>query len=380
MTTRYDMDDELTTDVIKGMQYAALAITDDKPDTLKEVGKMNPWHIEALKVLTGSEEEAHMPLTHILAKHENLTCDAILDKSGSTPGGGFVDTQGYIAHNDEAIVLAFRCTTSFYDWLTNFDTTSSDWEIAEDAEKGFSGYCSSLEGLACCGASHKPRVHTGFYNNFLAILPELREHIDPLLAADQPPRKLYVVGHSLGAGIANMAACYYLLQFQWDQIPHRLVTVTAGSPRSVVTSMRDLMNEQLELYGHAKTAMCRVVRNKDVVTTVPPAILGFRHMGRLVYITEDNQVELEVEDNDDEEKESGKEEPIDHMAFKGIEPHEDDDEEDEETPEGQPKMTQYEKKVGRIPVPFRDHMPDFYLKPMRIAREELFPIEILVSE
>lgn len=101
-------------DVIMGMKYASLAITDDKEGTLKNIGKLNPWHIQALKIITGSEEEAQKPLTYLLKEHLDLECDAIIDISGLTKGGHFLDTQGYIAHNDEVIVLAFRCTTSIF--------------------------------------------------------------------------------------------------------------------------------------------------------------------------------------------------------------------------------------------------------------------------
>ncbi len=41
----------------------------------------------------------------------------------------------------------------------------------------------------------------------------IKEYIEPLLAPEQPPRMLYVVGHSFGAGIATMTACYFLTEF-----------------------------------------------------------------------------------------------------------------------------------------------------------------------
>ena len=99
-------------DVILGMKYAALAITDDKEGTLEKIGKLNPWQIQALKIITGSEVEAHKPLTYLLKQHMNLECDTIIDISGLTKGGHVLDTQGFIAHNDQVIVLSFRCTTS----------------------------------------------------------------------------------------------------------------------------------------------------------------------------------------------------------------------------------------------------------------------------
>jgi hypothetical protein len=124
-------------DVVLGTKLACVAITDDKKRTLAKVGKTMPWHIEALTVITGSEEEAHKPLTTILSTHFDLKLDKSIDISGFA-GRFFLDTQGYIAHNDEMIVLAFRCTTSAFDWMTNFTTTTSEWEPEIDIPQGHS--------------------------------------------------------------------------------------------------------------------------------------------------------------------------------------------------------------------------------------------------
>eukprot|EP00957_Ditylum_brightwellii_P058021 4399781-Ditylum_brightwellii.AAC.1 len=121
----------------------------------------------------------------------DLKCDDIIDISGFRHRYA-IDTQGYIAHNDEMIVLAFRCSTTGLDWLTNIQSSSSAWEPEIDTEQGHSGALSCIEGLCCRGEeTYKPRVHTGFYNNFLAAAPTIDKHIAPLLAPDQPPRKLY---------------------------------------------------------------------------------------------------------------------------------------------------------------------------------------------
>ena len=101
-------------DVIFGMKCSAVAITDDKEDTLKKISRFNPWHVQALKVITGSELEAHKPLSYLAMTYLNLQIDAMIDVTGLTKGGHFLDTQGYIAHNDEAIVLSYRCTTSVF--------------------------------------------------------------------------------------------------------------------------------------------------------------------------------------------------------------------------------------------------------------------------
>mmetsp|Transcript_14414 Transcript_14414/g.23819 ORF Transcript_14414/g.23819 Transcript_14414/m.23819 type:complete len:416 (+) Transcript_14414:89-1336(+) len=351
--------------VIQGMQYAALAITDDKPDTLTNIGVMNPWHIEGLKMITGSEEEAHQPLTYLLKRYMQLECDEIIDVSGMTKGGHFLDTQGYVAHNDEVIVLAFRCTTSIFDWLTNINTTSSEWEVEEDVAQGYSGMCSGFEGL-CCNRNPKPRVHTGFYNNFLTAVPAIEKHINPLLQPDQPPRRLYVVGHSLGAGVATLAASYFLLEHDWNNLPHTLVGVTAGSPRTALGSFKNLVEEELKKKQESAT-MFRIVRNKDVVATVPPRMLGFHHLGRLVFIDDKGHIKLDS----DVSIHDGEDANVKQAAAKQQEapvPNTDDDEEDGKT-------SKYQKSVARIPVLFRDHMPDHYLKAMRAHNKKLFPYD-----
>ena len=386
-------------EVILGMQYASLAVTDDQPDTLKKVGRLNPWHISALSMITGSEREAHRPLSEILEQQMNLELVTIIDHHGINKGGHFVDTQGYIAVNDESIVLAFRCSTSLYDWLTNFDTTSSAWEIKDDLALGFSGYCSSLEGLSCCaccggGAEAKPRVHTGCYNNILATIPDLETHMEPLLGVDQPPRKVFVVGHSLGAGMAHLAALYLLFQYDWSVIPQRLLAVTAGSPRVCMGSMRDVVHETLHRHGPANALVCRIVRNKDIVPTVPPAFLGFRHIGKLVYITQDDTIQMESiqmdttqeeEEEEDEQDHQQQEEQTDaqkankrqqrqedmvkHVSQAVLQEQNDDENDDDDEKE---RHAKYLRMVARIPLSFRDHMPDFYMKPMRAARSTLF--------
>jgi hypothetical protein len=369
-------------EVVLGTKLACVAITDDEEGTLAKVGKTMPWHIEALTVITGSEEAAHKPLSTILSTHFDLKLDKTIDISGFA-GRFFLDTQGYIAHNDETIVLAFRCTTSAFDWMTNFTTTTSEWEPEIDIPQGHSGHFSCMSGL-CCEDEYKPRVHTGFYNNFLATAPLIKKYIDPLLASDQPPRKLFVVGHSLGAGIANMATCYFLLHHDWAQLPHKLVCVTAGSPRSVQGSMRDLIQEEMQkLRPLGKAVICRVVRDKDVVATLPPAMLGFAHLDKLVYITKSGEVlinpvfdeshmitekelkKLKLYDVNDDDVTEATEGNTSGLEARDV----------EETKETEPVKSKYERKVNLIPRVVRDHMPDFYLKPLIALLEKEHPAE-----
>jgi pimeloyl-ACP methyl ester carboxylesterase len=347
-------------ELVLAMKLASIAITDDKPDTLKNISKANPWHTEALTIITGSTEEANKPLTEILKTHFNLECDIIIDVHKVTKGGHVVDTQGYIAHNDEMIVLSYRCTTTGFDWLTNLTTTSSAWEPEVDIDQGHSGLFSCVD---CCmhgDGEYKPRVHTGFYNNFLVTAPLIQQYIDPLLGPDQPKRKLYVVGHSLGAGIATMAACYFLLNNDWATLNQKLVVVTAGSPRAVLESMQQKIHaEWKRLRPLDKLVICRIVRDKDVVPSVPPALFGFRHLDKLVYITKDGQIIVNPN--------------LDGSNFVDVKtlgslairhPSLLDDDPDDVVEDNTEEETEYDQQIKMIPRPFRDHMPDFYLYPL----------------
>lgn len=349
-------------EIKNGLEFACISITDDKPNTLRNVGRTNPWQVEAMKKILGSEEGAHKPLSEILDKKYGLTLDHFIDVSGFTRAGHALDTQGYIAHNDEIIVLAYRCTTTISDWLTNMTTTTSAWEH-EDIAQGHSGYISCVDGLCCTGGDDsRPRVHTGFYNNFLVTVPDIQKHIDPLLAPDQPPRTLYVVGHSLGAGIATIGTCYFLLEHDFEHLPHRFVTVTAGGPRAVCQSMKDVLEEKLDsLMKQDKGLFCRLVRDKDCVPSVPPELLGFTHLNRLVYLTKDNAVLV----NPSLESKH----ILSKRAFNNVareypdlyEMDENDSDDEEYVP------SKYDKRVKIVPRALRDHMPDFYLEPLNLV-------------
>ena len=353
-------------DLVRGMIYASLAITDDKEKTLKIIGKTNPWQVEAMKIITGCSEKAHQPLTKVLKENMDLDIDCHIDVSGMTIGGHFLDTQGYIAHNDKFIVLSYRCTTSAYDWLTNFNTTSSAWEPEEDLALGFSGCCSGFEGL-CCTDEYKPRVHTGFYNNFLASLPLIKQHIDPMLAPDQPPRNLFVVGHSLGGGVASLAAVYFLMGYDWTVLPHSFTNVTAGSPRACAQSMKRALDERLAYLGKS-AKVYRIVKGRDVVVTVPPSVLGFQHMVKPVVIKDNGQIVLKrnyVQVDTDATT-------LMELAFARSAKSE----EDEKTENESVETTKYSKMVSKIPRSLRDHMPDFYLRPLFQAKGIQFGVQL----
>jgi Lipase (class 3) len=181
---------------------------------------------------------------------------------------------------------------------------------------------------------------------------------------------VFVVGHSLGAGIATLAGCYFLTEFDWRDLPHTLINVTAGSPRAACESMKVMIDQRRALMGSSNARLYRVVKGDDVVTRVPPHTFGFRHLVDPVVISDFGGVQFpkerknEVENDKDASDllEDGlKEVSADsaaHLVCADM----------EHNLEIMMEETSYERMVAHIPKALRDHMPDFYLKPLFKAR------------
>ena len=106
------------------------------------------------------------------------------------------------------------------------------------------------------------KVHSGFQQEvndlWMDIVKEL-EHNDQLKVR----KDVYMTGHSLGAAMATISATRYQ--------PHELFTF--GSPR--VGGPRFVKNIKCPHY--------RFMNNNDIVCRIPPAWLGFRHHGEMIY-------------------------------------------------------------------------------------------------
>lgn len=106
------------------------------------------------------------------------------------------------------------------------------------------------------------KVHSGFQQEvndlWMDVLAEI-EHNDQLKIR----KDVYMTGHSLGAAMATIAATRYQ--------PHELFTF--GSPR--VGGSKFIRN--------IKCSHLRFMNNNDIVCRIPPAWLGFKHHGEMVY-------------------------------------------------------------------------------------------------
>ncbi|HSF85901.1 MAG TPA: lipase family protein [Acidimicrobiia bacterium] len=110
------------------------------------------------------------------------------------------------------------------------------------------------------------RVHRGFKREVDDLWPKVEEEL-----STKDMRKLWFTGHSLGGAMATISAgrCYLA---HIPQMPEHVYTF--GAPR--VGTKRYVQNVDLNI--------TRWVNNNDMVTRVPPAWLGYQHVGQRKYI------------------------------------------------------------------------------------------------
>ena len=106
------------------------------------------------------------------------------------------------------------------------------------------------------------KVHSGFQQEvndlWMDVLAEI-EHNDQLKVR----KDVYMTGHSLGAAMATIAATRY----QPVEL-HTFGSPRVGGPRFI---------------RHIKCPHYRFMNNNDIVCRIPPAWLGFKHHGEMIY-------------------------------------------------------------------------------------------------
>lgn len=158
-------------------------------------------------------------------------------------GNNLIDTQCFIAGNDEMLLLAFRGTHELKDWMTDINITLVG---------GPGG-----------------RVHEGF----LMGLSLVWSQIITFICNERKGRALWVTGHSLGASLATLAVAK--LRLERDEPVNGLYTF--GQPR---TGDRDFA-KNFNADFCAQTF--RYVNNNDIVARVPFRAMNYSHVGSFRY-------------------------------------------------------------------------------------------------
>ncbi|KAF8426627.1 Alpha/Beta hydrolase protein [Tirmania nivea] len=156
---------------------------------------------------------------------------------------GSADTTGIVVRDvtTKTIVVAYRGSQSIRNWFTN----------ALIEMKSIPQWCPGCE------------VHSGFLNAFQEEQATVVNSVTKLLQK-YPEYRLVVTGHSLGGGIATIAAT------ELRKRGFQVSLVTYGSPR--------VGNEALAKYISASGSNFRVTHLNDPVPRLPPLTVGYRHV------------------------------------------------------------------------------------------------------
>jgi triacylglycerol lipase len=169
-----------------------------------------------------------------IAKQIGFTRTKYYDRDGA---------QAYWFANSTDVVIACRGTQP-----TEFNDLAADLRAAPVKSESVS------------------RVHRGFKQEVDDLWPVIREDVLQI-----KKQTLWFCGHSLGAAMATIMASRCMHDGQLID-PHELYTY--GSPR---VGWRGFIQ-------HLSVPHHRWVNNNDIVTTVPPCFIGYRHDGEEHYL------------------------------------------------------------------------------------------------
>ncbi|UVJ42180.1 lipase family protein [Pseudomonas sp. LS1212] len=164
-------------------------------------------------------------------------------------GRSKTDTQAFISHHDEIILISVRGTGNASLWETVID----GWRDADAEQVPFE------EGVG--------KVHRGFYRGYQAISEFVQRYLDQFHAG----QKVIICGHSLGGAIALLLA--EALRRSSDN-DYDILLYTFGAPRAgdatFVSGASSIVEGAPALVHH------RMVNNNDPVPSVPAPWMNVR--------------------------------------------------------------------------------------------------------
>jgi len=161
-----------------------------------------------------------------------------------------VDTEGFVARDQNILLIAFRGTqpNQLADWITDAKAAPETW-----------GYPAGY-------------VHKGFYEAFRVVWPPNGDATLPEWLTNRGDRAVWITGHSLGGALAEVCAA------QAAFVAHLPVNgvCTFGQPRVGTADFAKLMQAALG------ARIFRYVHDRDIVPRVPLFGMGFRHYASAV--------------------------------------------------------------------------------------------------
>ncbi|KAI9925423.1 hypothetical protein ASPWEDRAFT_69470 [Aspergillus wentii DTO 134E9] len=198
-----------------------------------------------------------------------LTCWAHncpeVEKAGATIVFDFsnktlTDTSGFVAVDDtnKAIVLAFRGSYSVRNWVADASFLAVDPKL-------------------CDGCT----AELGFWTSWTLVREDILKTLNSTIA-QHSDYELVVVGHSLGAAVATLAAADLRAK------GHEATLYAYASPRVANKALAKYITDQKNNY--------RFTHTNDPVPKLPLLAMGYVHVSPEYYITSGNNVTVKTSD------------------------------------------------------------------------------------
>ncbi len=148
----------------------------------------------------------------------------------------------------DVLYLFFEKSNGAADWRNNLDFPAKPYRETEE----------------------RWYVHRGFLRVFKAIEPQ----IAPMIC-DKKLRRIVLSGYSHGAALALL--CHEYCVFHRPDLARQIFGFGFGCPRVVFGKCGKKLAARFENFS--------VIRcGKDLVTHLPPALFGYRHVGRMIKV------------------------------------------------------------------------------------------------
>ena len=125
---------------------------------------------------------------------------------------------------------------------------------------------------------HLVKVHRGF--NYLVFgAGRFQKLTDALERArrENPGYRVIFTGHSLGAACATIAGAY----MAWSMPDCEVSVITYGAPRVGNAAFKEWIEDVDNI------SIWRFAHQDDIITRLPPAFIGYRHVGHLIHLEQE---------------------------------------------------------------------------------------------
>ncbi len=179
-------------------------------------------------------------------------------------------TEGFVASTDDFIVVTFRGTQQWRDWLTDARFIQTEGKLGE-VHSGFHWAYKSIEDNLNDAIEHCRRRTRKTLPSRYKDLNQFDEKIYP--------QSIWFTGHSLGGALATLAVGQRIVR----SLPVDGL-YTFGSPRVYDWDASIKFDQAMG------DRSFRFVNNNDIVTRIPKRIMGYRHVGQLKYFDENGDL------------------------------------------------------------------------------------------